>query len=41
MRQGLFNLEGKVIGVNHAVVERVEGSNFGVSTRFAARLLAR
>ena len=37
----VFNLEGKVIGVNHAVMEGFGGSNFGVPARFAERLLAR
>jgi len=37
----VFNREGKVIGVNHAVLEGFEGSNFGVPARFAEPLLAR
>jgi serine protease Do len=37
----VFNLEGKVIGVNHAVLEGFGGSNFGVPARFAETLLAR
>ena len=37
----VFNQEGKVIGVNHAVIEGFGGSNFGVPARFAEPLLAR
>ena len=37
----VFNQEGKVIGVNHAVIEGFGGSNFGVPARFAKPLLAR
>jgi S1-C subfamily serine protease/CheY-like chemotaxis protein len=37
----VFNREGKVIGVNHAVIEGFGGSNFGVPARFAEPLLAR
>jgi S1-C subfamily serine protease len=37
----VFNPEGKVIGVNHAVIEGFGGSNFGVPARFAEPLLAR
>jgi DNA-binding response OmpR family regulator/S1-C subfamily serine protease len=37
----VFNQQGKVIGVNHAILEGFEGSNFGVPARFAERLLAR
>ena len=37
----VFNQEGKVIGVNHAVVAGFGGSNFGVPARFAEVLLSR
>jgi S1-C subfamily serine protease len=37
----VFNQEGKVIGVNHAIIEGFEGSNFGVPARFAEPLLGR
>jgi len=37
----VFNQEGKVIGVNHAVIQGFGGSNFGVPARFAEPLLAR
>jgi hypothetical protein len=37
----VFNREGKVIGVNHAVVEGFGGANFGVPARFAEQLVAR
>jgi len=37
----VFNQQGKVIGVNHAILEGFEGSNFGVPARFAEGLLAR
>lgn len=37
----VFNEEGKVIGVNHAVIQGFGGSNFGVPARFAGPLLAR
>lgn len=37
----VFNPEGKVIGVNHAVIEGFGGSNFGVPARFAEPLLVR
>jgi S1-C subfamily serine protease len=37
----VFNQEGKVIGVNHAVIEGFGGSNFGVPARLAEPLLAR
>jgi len=37
----VFNREGKVIGINHALIEGFGGSNFGVPARFAAPLLAK
>jgi DNA-binding response OmpR family regulator/S1-C subfamily serine protease len=37
----VFNREGKVIGVNHAIIEGFGGSNLGVPARFAEPLLAR
>jgi S1-C subfamily serine protease len=37
----VFNHEGKVIGVNHAMMEGFGGSNFGVPAKFAESLLAR
>ncbi len=37
----VFNHEGKVIGVNHAMIEGFGGSNMGVPARFAESLLAR
>jgi S1-C subfamily serine protease/CheY-like chemotaxis protein len=37
----VFNQQGKVIGVNHAILEGFGGSNFGVPARFAKPLLAR
>jgi S1-C subfamily serine protease len=35
----LFNAQGKVIGVNYAVVRGFGGSNFGIPIRFAEPLL--
>ncbi len=35
----LFNLDGKVIGVNYAVLRGFGGSNFGIPVRFAEPLL--
>ena len=35
----VFNPEGKVIGINYAVLEGFGGSNFGIPARFAERLL--
>jgi S1-C subfamily serine protease len=35
----LFNQDGKVIGINYAVLEGFGGSNFGIPARFAERLL--
>jgi DNA-binding response OmpR family regulator/S1-C subfamily serine protease len=37
----LFNPEGKVIGINYAMLEDFGGSNFGIPARYAERLLAR
>jgi S1-C subfamily serine protease len=37
----VFNSQGRVIGVNHAVLDGFGGSNFGVPARFAEPLLAR
>jgi S1-C subfamily serine protease len=37
----VFNQQGKVIGVNHAILEGFEGSNFGVPARFAQQMLSR
>ena len=37
----LFNAQGKVIGVNYAVVRGFGGSNFGIPIRYAQPLLAR
>ena len=37
----VLNREGKVIGVNHAMMEGFGGSNFGVPAKFAESLLAR
>jgi S1-C subfamily serine protease len=35
----LFNVQGKVIAVNFAVVRGFGGSNFGIPVRYAAQLL--
>jgi len=35
----VFNHEGKVIGINYAVLEGFGGSNFGIPAQFAERLL--
>jgi serine protease Do len=35
----VFNREGKVIGINYAVLEGFGGSNFGIPAQFAERLL--
>jgi S1-C subfamily serine protease len=37
----LFNPEGKVIGVNYAVLKGFGGSNFGIPVRYAQPLLKR
>ncbi len=37
----LFNREGKVIGVNYAVLKGFGGSNFGIPVRYAEPLLSR
>lgn len=37
----VFNRDGKVIGVNHAILEGFGGANFGVPASFAEPLLAR
>jgi DNA-binding response OmpR family regulator/S1-C subfamily serine protease len=37
----LFNLEGKVIGVNYAILRGFGGSNFGIPIRYAGPLLKR
>jgi S1-C subfamily serine protease len=36
----LFNREGKVVGINYAVVKGFGGSNFGIPARYAAPLLS-
>jgi DNA-binding response OmpR family regulator len=35
----VFNSEGKVIGINYAILEGFGGSNFGIPAQFAERLL--
>jgi len=35
----VFNYEGKVIGINYAVLQGFGGSNFGIPAQFAERLL--
>ncbi|NDQ56300.1 MAG: hypothetical protein GZ088_04400 [Acidipila sp.] len=37
----LFNLQGKVIGVNYAILRGFGGSNFGIPIRYADPLLKR
>jgi DNA-binding response OmpR family regulator/S1-C subfamily serine protease len=37
----LFNKEGKVIGINYAVLKNFGGSNFGIPARYAERLVGR
>lgn len=37
----LFNREGKVIGINYAVLRGFGGSNFGIPVRYAQSLLSR
>jgi S1-C subfamily serine protease len=37
----LFNADGKVIGVNYAILRGFGGSNFGIPVRYAETLLKR
>jgi S1-C subfamily serine protease len=37
----VFAGNGKVIAVNHAILQNYTGANFGVPVRFAAELLPR